>query len=62
MFQLSTYLVLEYVLANLMTPVVSAILINSTNPFGNIPNKAAEEATTDVLMPASLSQKLQQIK
>ena len=44
-----------------MTPVVSAI-INSTNPFGNIPNKAAEEATTDVLMPASLSQKLQQIK
>ncbi len=40
-----------------MTPVVSAILINSTNPFGNIPNKAAAEATTDVLMPASLNQK-----
>ena len=44
-------------LANLMTPVVSAILINSTNPFGNIPNKAAAEATTDVLIPASLNQK-----
>jgi len=33
--------------ASLVTPVVNAILINNTNPFGNIPSKAAAEATTD---------------
>ena len=36
-----------------MTPVVKAILIKRTKPFGNIPNKAAADAITDILIDAS---------
>lgn len=34
--------------ANFRTPVVKAMLISSTSPFGSMPNRAATEATTAV--------------
>ncbi len=39
--------------ASLVTPVVNAILISNTKPFGSMPNKAAADAITEILIEAS---------